>query len=110
VLIVGFVISGPRPQTVLLRAIGPSLAAFGVTGALADPRLELFAGQDHLLANDDWGGSATLAAVAAQSGAFALAAGSRDAALVATLAPGSYTAQVSGAATGIALIEIYEVP
>jgi hypothetical protein len=53
-----------------------------------------------------------LAAIFAQTGAFPLPAGSKDAALVVTLSPGAYTAQVSGAAgtTGTALVEVYEVP
>lgn len=111
-LITGFVIAGPTPKTVLVRAIGPTLAAFGVTGALADPQLELYSGSTKLFANDDWANSPALAATATRVGAFALPAASRDSALVTTLAPGAYTAQVSGAAntTGIALVEVYEVP
>lgn len=111
-LITGFVIVGPTPKTVLVRAIGPTLAAFGVTGTLSDPQLELYSGSTKLFANDDWSNASALAATAARVGAFALPAASRDSALVATLAPGAYTAQVSGAAnsTGIALVEVYEVP
>ena len=111
-LITGFVIAGPTPKTVLVRAIGPTLAAFGVTGALADPQLELYAGSSKLFANDDWANSPALAATAARVGAFALPAASRDSALVTTLAPGAYTAQVSGAthSAGIALVEVYDVP
>jgi hypothetical protein len=61
--------------------------------------------------NDDWTDPA-IAAAAARSGTFALTAGSRDAALLVTLPPGTYTAQVSGVggSTGVALIEVYEVP
>ena len=111
-LITGFVITGPTPKTVLVRAIGPTLAAFGVTGALSDPRLELYSGSTQLFANDDWANASALAATTARVGAFALPPASRDSALVTTLAPGAYTAQVSGAAnsTGIALVEVYEVP
>ncbi len=71
----------------LVRAAGPSLGALGVGGA-------------------------ALAAAFAQVGAFGLAADSRDAALLATLAPGNSTVQVSGVAgtTGVALVEVYEVP
>jgi hypothetical protein len=63
-----------------------------------------------LAANDDW--EAALAPAFASVGAFALTPGSRDAALVVTLPPGAYTAQVSGvgASTGIALVEVYELP
>ncbi|MCC6989029.1 MAG: immunoglobulin domain-containing protein [Acidobacteria bacterium] len=110
VLIAGFGISGTGTKRLLIRAVGPALAGFGVTGTLADPVLELFTGATKLAENDDW--PAELAPQFAAAGAFALTRGSRDAALVVTLPPGAYTAQVhgSGAATGEALVEIYEVP
>lgn len=110
-LIAGFVIAGPAARTVLIRAVGPSLANFGVAAALADPQLSLFSGSGRLLGNDDWGGSAALAAGFTGVGAFALPSGSRDAAMIVTLPPGSYTAQISGAnnTTGVALVEVYEV-
>ncbi len=115
ILIAGFSITGNLPQTVLIRGIGPSLTALGVTGVLTDPRLALFRATAKLDENDDWGsaGSATLASAFARVGAFPLSgSGSKDAALLVTLAPGGYTAQVSGAnsTTGIALIEVYELP
>ena len=97
----------------LIRGIGPTLAALGVGGALADPRLDLFNGSSvKLQENDDWGGSAALAGAFASAGAFPLAAGSKDAALLVTLEPGTYSVQVSGVAgtAGAALVEIYEVP
>jgi subtilisin family serine protease/outer membrane protein assembly factor BamB len=111
VLIVGFAIAGNAPKTVLIRAAGPALTALGVGGALADPRLTLFRGAASLDGNDNWT-SATLAASFPQVGAFAFASGSRDAALLVSLAPGSYTAQVSGVndATGVALVEVYALP
>ena len=112
-LIAGFTISGNLPKTVLLRAIGPALGAFGVTGVLANPKLELYRGAAKINENDDWSGNAALVAAFAQVGAFALPnTASRDAALLVTLAPGSYTAQVTGVAntTGVALVEVYEVP
>ncbi|QYM78970.1 chitobiase/beta-hexosaminidase C-terminal domain-containing protein [Horticoccus luteus] len=112
VLIAGFVIDGVTPATVLIRGIGPTLATYGVTGSLADPQLTLFRNGALIAANDDWGGDATLTATFAQVGAFTLAADSRDAALIATLPPGAYTAQVAGAdgTTGVALVEVYLVP
>ena len=111
-LIAGFVIAGSSPKTVLVRAIGPTLAGFGVTSPLADPKLELYSGPTKIFENDDWAGAAALAEVAARVGAFALPAPSKDAALVMTLPPGPYTAFVSSAtsAPGIALVEVYEVP
>lgn len=110
ILIAGFNISGTGAKALLIRAVGPKLGAFGVTGFLADPKLEVFNSSGALVAeNDTW--TLSLAATFGSVGAFALDAGSRDAALLASLAPGSYTVQVRGAdgGTGEALIEIYEV-
>ena len=109
----GFVVGGTGARNVLVRAIGPTLGSvFGVTGALSDPQLTLFSGQTALAANDNWGGGATLESAFASVGAFALPATSRDAAVVASLPSGSYTVQVSGpaGATGLTLVEIYELP
>ena len=112
ILIAGFNISGTGgPKPLLIRAVGPGLAALGVPGTLADPKLEIFDGNGaKVVENDSW--NASLAAVFSSVGAFALPAGSRDAALVVSLAPGSYTAQVSGVGglTGDAIIEVYELP
>lgn len=112
VLICGFVVGGTGAKNLLVRAVGPTLGAFGVTGVLADPRIEIFrsGAVTAVAANDNW--EATLAPTFVSVGAFALVAGSRDAALVTALTPGSYTAQVSGVAngTGEALVEIYELP
>ena len=112
-LTMGFVIGGSTPRSVLLRAVGPTLAAapFGVTAAAADTRLALYSGATEIGANDNWGGTAELTAAFAQVGAFALPAGSRDAALRVTLPPGAYTLQVTGVGgTGTALVEVYEMP
>ncbi len=113
-LTAGFVIGGTGPRTVLIRAIGPSLAGFGVGGFVADPQLALFnSASTKIGENDNWGGTAALTAAFTSVGAFALSpAISRDAALVATLAPGNYTVQVSGVGgtTGVALVEVYELP
>lgn len=110
ILIAGFNISGAAGKQLLIRAVGPKLGAFGVTGFLADPKLEVYSGTTKLVENDNW--TPDLAATFTAVGAFSLDAGSRDAALRTTLQPGSYTAQVSGVngGTGEALIEIYEVP
>ena len=114
-LIPGFVISGTGSLRLLIRAVGPTLAGFGVAGALADPSLTLFRGATVLATNDDWSvgaGASEISSTAAAVGAFALPAGSKDAALVVTLPAGSYTAVVSGvgSATGTALVELYVVP
>lgn len=118
-LIAGFVVSGNVPKRLLIRGVGPRLTSLGVTGALADPRVELFlaeGGRSTLFAgNDNWaeGGAAPVRAAFAAVAAFDLPdATSRDAALVVTAPAGAYTAQVSGVAggTGEALVEIYELP
>jgi len=110
---VGFVIGGGTTRTVLVRAVGPGLAVVGVaSGFVSDPRLTLFAGSTKINENEDWGGGVALTAAFAQVGAFVIPAASRDAALVATLQPGAYTAQVSGpeGSNGLVLVEVYEVP
>lgn len=115
ILIAGFVVGGELPVKVLIRGIGPTLAQFGVAAPLADPQLKVFNSASTVIAsNDNWsdGDSTTIAATAQAVGAFALPVGSRDAALLLTLPPGAYTAQISGAAstTGVGLIELYAVP
>ena len=109
---VGFVIGGIGARRVLFRAIGPSLATFGVATPASDPRIMLFSGGAKIGENEDWSGSPILSSTFADVGAFALNASSRDAALLVTLPPGSYTAQVSGANNqpGVVLVEVYEVP
>ena len=114
-LIPGLVISGSTPRTVLLRAVGPGLAAFGVPGTLADPVLTVFSGTKQIASNDNWQTQSNPQAVATAAvtvGAFALAANSKDAALVLTLEPGAYTLQASGVggSTGVALVEVYLLP
>lgn len=112
-LTAGFVIGGATARTVLVRAIGPGLGVFGLTGFMVDPQLSLFSGQTKLAENDNWGGDPQLTDAGGSVGAFALAnAASRDAMLLMTLAPGNYTVQISGAGGvgGEALVEVYEVP
>jgi len=113
ILIAGFTISGNVPRRVLIRGVGPGLAPFGVTGTLVNPALAIYRGTSVVAENDDWGGGEELAATFRSVGAFALfSTASRDSALLVTLAPGSYTAQLTGVSntTGVALIEVYEVP
>ncbi|MCX6954759.1 MAG: NHL repeat-containing protein [Verrucomicrobia bacterium] len=114
-LIAGFVLSGSVPKTLLIRAAGPSLARLGLgaSGLLSDPKLTLFRGSTSLDENDNWGGTVELKAASRTVGAFDLDSdASKDAALLVTLPPGVYTAQVTGAnaGVGVALIEIYELP
>ena len=113
ILIAGFVVAGSTPVRVLVRAVGPTLGGFGVGSTLADPKLEIFSGATKSAENDNWGGTAELKAAFTSVAAFPFSAdNSRDAALVATLQPGSYTAQISGVgnSTGVALVEVYELP
>lgn len=115
VLIPGLVIGGTTAKRVLVRAVGPTLTSFGVTGVLADPTLEVFSGMTMVASNDNWSdpaASSLVAIAAANAGAFALPAGSKDSALVLTLAPGAYTFRVAGAGgtTGVALVEVYALP
>ncbi len=116
IVIAGFVISGSGAKTLLIRAVGPTLSSFGLTGVLADPQLAIYRSSEVLLTNDDWSAATasatTTSNVATQVGAFALPSGSKDAAFVVTLPAGAYTVQVNGAnaTTGVALVEIYEAP
>jgi hypothetical protein len=112
ILIAGFFIAGTGTQRVLIRAVGPSLAAFGLTGLLTDPKLEIYnAAGAKIAENDNW--DATLSSTFASAGAFALTPGGKDAALIVSLPAGAtYTVQVKGAdgGTGEGLIEVYELP
>jgi hypothetical protein len=114
VLIPGFVLQGAGHVLLLVRTIGPSLARFEVPNVLSDPQVVLYAGGTPIAANDNWSNqaaSASVAAAAAQVGAFTLTSGSRDAALLVSLQAGSYTIHASGVggATGTALVEMYVV-
>jgi hypothetical protein len=118
VLIAGFVIGGTTSKTVLIRGSGPALAPFGLSGVLPDPQLQLFQsnpdGTSTLLQTDTgWGGDTQIAATAASVGAFSWGTSATpDSAILITLPPGAYTAEVSGASgdTGLALVEVYDVP
>jgi photosystem II stability/assembly factor-like uncharacterized protein len=110
VMIGGFVISGSAPKTVVIRAIGPSLATFGVTGALANPTLQLVRSSDNatIATNDDWGTAANAAQITASGFA---PSHPQESAMYLTLQPGAYTAIVSGVGntSGVGLVEVYEV-
>ena len=115
-LILGFVIEGADAavtKRVLVRGVGPTLAGFGLTGALARPTLTLFRDGQQIATNTVWGtaaNAADIAVVTPLAGAFTLAPGSADSALLVGLAPGAYTAQVTAAdgGSGVALAEAYE--
>ncbi|MBC7368043.1 MAG: matrixin family metalloprotease [Undibacterium sp.] len=121
-LIVGFVITGSKPKQVLLRAVGPGLAAFGVPGTLVDPILTLQTAANPAVlvaTNNNWEQQtgtlstvtpATISSTAARVGAFALKSGSKDAVILVTLAPGGYTALVSSpdSSSGVVILEAYD--
>jgi FG-GAP repeat protein len=116
VLIAGVAVRGEAPTRILFRAIGPSLAAFGVSGPLQNPQLDLHNAQGALIAhNDNWmeePDGTPNATRTAQINATGLApADAREAAILATMSPGNYTAIVSGVGgtTGVALAEAYEL-
>jgi hypothetical protein len=109
VLIGGFIIKGTQPKKLILRAIGPSLAAMGVANAMTDPVLELHDSSGVVIAsNNDWFPSPQMAEIQLSGVA---PSNSAESAIIATLAPGSYTAVVSGFAggQGVALVEAYEL-
>jgi hypothetical protein len=113
-LVAGFTIQGSQPMNVLIRADGPVLGTLGVQGALAQPVLTLFNSSGTPIAtNTIWGTNSNAALIPNAPGpGFALPTGSADSALLISLQPGAYTAQISGAngSSGVALIELYRIP
>ena len=108
VMIGGFIIGGSTPKKVLIRAVGPNLANYGVSGVLLDPSLQLFSGQTPIASIDDWGSASNAAEI--QASGFAPVNG-KESAILSTLNPGAYTAIVSGVGggTGVGIVEVYEL-
>ena len=109
VMIGGFILGGSVTTNVIVRAIGPSLADFGVTGALANPTLTLYNAQGAAIdSNDDWTTSANKTAI---SNAGLSPSNNLESAVYDSLAAGNYTAIVQGVSStsGVALVEIYEL-
>ncbi len=113
VMITGFVVSGTEPKTMLIRAVGPGLSQFGVSGAVQDPVLDLVGDSGVITSNARWilgdfGGIVESAFT--RLGAFDLDPDSLDAALLVTVAPGRYSAVVRDSARqgGNVLIEVYD--
>jgi hypothetical protein len=106
VMIGGFIIQGDKPQTVLITARGPSLAPFGITNPLPNPKLEIYSGQAKIFENDDWETNANKADIAATGVA---PSDPKESALLVTLNPGAYTAVVSGVGgvTGVGIVEVF---
>jgi len=106
-LIGGFIIRG-GPKMVLIRAMGPSLTASGVSPVLADPKLQLFQHQTLLRENDNWQSASNANEIVATT---IPPNDPKESAVLIRLEPGDYTTVVTGAdgGTGIALVEVYEM-
>ena len=107
-LIGGFIVQGTSSKNVLVRALGPTLASFDVSGALGNPTLRLMTGQVLLAENDDWGSSPDAAEIAASGFA---PPDPLESAILINLPPGEYTAVLEGVGgtTGVGLVEMYDL-
>lgn len=117
-MIVGFIVNAPdgeagQAQRLLIRARGPSLATYGLSGVLPDPTIDVYRGLQKIASNDNWGTQAsTGVGTAAEIKATGLApSNNNEPAVLATLTPGSYTAVIRGRnnSTGVALVEVYQL-
>ena len=107
-MIAGFIIGGDDPTKIIVRALGPSLSEGCVAGALLDPSLELRNAEgDLIFSNDNWRSDQEAAVIASN----VPPTNNKEAAIVATLAPGNYTATVRGVGDtrGVALVEVYNI-
>ena len=114
ILINGFVIGGDDLKSILVRTVGPGLEVYGVADVMPEPTVKVFNQSTVLIAeNAGWetGNRAAIVTASAQVGAFPLVTGSADSAVIATVSPGPYTAQVSPAdgQGGNVLVEVYDV-
>ncbi|MBS0657308.1 MAG: hypothetical protein JSR82_03555 [Verrucomicrobia bacterium] len=111
VVIGGFQVKGGSTRTLILRAMGPSLAAHRIANPLANPRLRVYRGGDLVAENDDWQAAPRAAELQARFPQFA-PADPREPALLATFYPGVHTVIVSGAADeeGVAVYELFDAP
>ena len=115
VLIAGFIVQGSAPKNVLIRAAGPSLANFGVPNVLANPRLELHDTTTTIGMNDDWQTTQIFGIITSDQVAEIQSSGLApsdplESAIIATLAPGGYTAIVEGdGGTGVGTVEVYDL-
>jgi bifunctional N-acetylglucosamine-1-phosphate-uridyltransferase/glucosamine-1-phosphate-acetyltransferase GlmU-like protein len=115
-LFAGFIIHGNASKTVLIRSAGPSLAAFGLPGAMGNPELELHDATHIIATNDNWqttqlGGVITSNQVTAIQNSGVAPKNAAEPAIIATLAAGQYTAIVKGvgATQGVATVEVYDL-
>lgn len=114
VAILGFVIGGQTPRTVAIRAVGPTLANYGVPDFLPDPKLRLHIGKNEFVDNDNWGTGNVLQVTNAfnRAGLGSFPSNSNDSSIIITLPPGVYTAEVRSVdgASGVVLVEVYDIP
>jgi hypothetical protein len=106
----GFYVAGGVPRMVLIRAVGPGLASFGVAGTLSSPTLTLWNENSGTMIVAGGSTTASTQSIMSAVGAFALQVGSKDSVIVTTLNPGGYAARVqggSGSDSGIVLLEVY---
>ena len=106
-MIAGFIITGNSNKAVVLRGLGPSLSAFGISGLLLDPVLELRASNGSLITmNDNWKDTQR----SQIEGTVFQPSDDRESVILATLAPANYTAILTGKSntTGVGLIEVYD--
>jgi hypothetical protein len=117
VMIGGFIVQGIGPKSVIIRAIGPELTQYGISDALANPKLELYNGTGALIGtNDDWqttiiGGVITTNQVSNIQNSGRAPTAASESAIIADLQPGNYTAIVRGVSntTGVALVDVYDL-
>ena len=105
VLITGFIVEGTTPRLVLVRALGPKLSDYGVSGAAQNPALTVFSGQTVIGANDDWGTSPSRDLI--PPGLEPL--DPKDAAIVIILEPGAYTVHATSPDEGIGLVDVFDL-
>jgi hypothetical protein len=109
VLIGGFIITGTQPKTIVLRALGPSLSSYGLSGVLSDPVLRVYNSSRTLIAtNDNWQSDPNHFVVESNG---LTPANPLESATAQTLAPGAYTVIVTGhdPTPGIGLVELYDL-
>lgn len=107
-IIAGFIVTG-GPKLALIRALGPSLAAAGVTDpVLANPQVTIYRGDQQIAQNDNWQTNLNVSDIVASTIA---PANANEAAVLVQLEAGAYTAVVNGAdgGTGVALVEVYAI-
>jgi hypothetical protein len=109
VMIAGFIIQGNSSKTLVLRGIGPSLTAFGVPGAIADPTLTLTDANGNQLGFDDDYGTISASDRQTLSANALTPKDARESAIVSSVGPGTYTVTLRGKTNGVGLVEVYDI-